>query len=29
MAPVIGCIGTSHAPTIGMAYDKGKQEDPG
>lgn len=28
MAQVIGCIGTSHVPTIGVAYDKGKQEDP-
>ncbi|MDM0078129.1 gallate dioxygenase [Variovorax sp. J2P1-59] len=28
MAKVIGCIGTSHVPTIGVAYDKGKQEDP-
>ena len=28
MAKIIGCIGTSHVPTIGVAYDKGKQEDP-
>ncbi|BDR09180.1 gallate dioxygenase [Comamonas thiooxydans] len=28
MAQIIGCIGTSHVPTIGVAYDKGKQEDP-
>jgi len=28
MARVIGGIGTSHVPTIGLAYDKGKQEHP-
>lgn len=28
MAKIIGCIGTSHVPTIGVAYDKGKQQDP-
>ncbi|SDR60902.1 gallate dioxygenase [Paraburkholderia tuberum] len=28
MAKIIGCIGTSHVPTIGVAYDKGKQTDP-
>lgn len=28
MAQIIGCIGTSHVPTIGVAYDKGKQQDP-
>ena len=28
MAKVIGGIGTSHVPTIGMAFDKGKQNDP-
>jgi len=28
MAKIIGCIGTSHVPTIGVAYDKGRQEDP-
>ena len=28
MAQVIGSIGTSHVPTIGVAYDQGKQEDP-
>ncbi|HEE6439031.1 gallate dioxygenase [Acinetobacter nosocomialis] len=28
MARIIGGIGTSHVPTIGLAYDKGKQEDP-
>ena len=28
MATIIGGIGTSHVPTIGMAYDKGKQDDP-
>jgi len=28
MAEIIGGIGTSHVPTIGMAYDKGKQVDP-
>lgn len=28
MATIIGGIGTSHVPTIGVAYDKGKQEDP-
>ncbi|HSV81872.1 MAG TPA: gallate dioxygenase [Ramlibacter sp.] len=28
MATLVGCIGTSHVPTIGVAYDKGKQEDP-
>jgi hypothetical protein len=28
MARVIGAIGTSHVPTIGVAYDKGKQLDP-
>ena len=25
---IIGGIGTSHVPTIAMAFDKGKQEDP-
>lgn len=28
MARIIGGIGTSHVPTIGMAFDKGKQDDP-
>lgn len=28
MARIIGGIGTSHVPTIGMAYDRGKQNDP-
>jgi hypothetical protein len=28
MARIIGAIGTSHVPTIGVAYDKGRQEDP-
>lgn len=28
MAKIIGGIGTSHVPTIGVAYDKGKQLDP-
>ncbi|HTS84887.1 MAG TPA: class III extradiol dioxygenase family protein, partial [Usitatibacter sp.] len=28
MARIIGGIGTSHVPTIGMAYDRGKQGDP-
>lgn len=28
MAKIIGGIGTSHVPTIGVAYDKGKQNDP-
>jgi protocatechuate 4,5-dioxygenase beta chain len=28
MARIVGGIGTSHVPTIGVAYDKGKQEDP-
>lgn len=28
MAQIIGAIGTSHVPTIGLAYDKGKQDDP-
>ncbi len=28
MARIIGGIGTSHVPTIGVAYDKGRQADP-
>jgi protocatechuate 4,5-dioxygenase beta chain len=28
MATIIGGIGTSHVPTIGIAYDKGKRDDP-
>lgn len=28
MARIIGGIGTSHVPTIGLAYDRGKQQDP-
>lgn len=28
MARIIGGIGTSHVPTIGMAFDKGRQADP-
>jgi protocatechuate 4,5-dioxygenase beta chain len=28
MASIIGGIGTSHVPTIGLAVDKGKQADP-
>ncbi len=28
MAKIIGGIGTSHVPTIGLAFDKGKQSDP-
>src|SRR2546427_8449752 len=28
MAKIIGGIGTSHVPTIGIAFDKGKQNDP-
>lgn len=28
MATIIGGIGTSHVPTIGLAYDKGRQHEP-
>ena len=28
MAKIVGAIGSSHVPTIGVAYDKGKQNDP-
>ena len=28
MATVIGGIGTSHAPTIGVAWDRGQQQEP-
>src|ERR1041384_5858771 len=28
MARIIGGIGTSHVPTIAMAFDKGKRDDP-
>ena len=28
MATIIGGIGTSHVPTIGVTYDKGRQNDP-
>ena len=28
MARIIGGIGTSHVPTIGMAFDQGKRDDP-
>jgi len=28
VATIIGGIGTSHVPTIAMAFDKGKQDDP-
>jgi protocatechuate 4,5-dioxygenase beta chain len=28
VAEIIGAIGTSHVPTIGVAYDKGRQADP-
>ncbi|CAN5524919.1 gallate dioxygenase [soil metagenome] len=28
MARIIGGIGTSHVPTIGVAYDKGRQQEP-
>jgi len=28
MARIVGGIGTSHVPTIAMAFDKGKQQDP-
>jgi protocatechuate 4,5-dioxygenase beta chain len=28
MATIVGGIGSSHAPTIGVAYDKGQQNDP-
>jgi gallate dioxygenase len=28
MARIIGGIGTSHVPTIGVAFDRGKQNDP-
>jgi len=28
MATIIGGIGTSHVPTIGLAFDRGKQADP-
>ena len=28
MARIVGGIGTSHVPTIGMAFDQGKQKDP-
>lgn len=28
MARIIGGIGTSHVPTIAIAFDKGKQDDP-
>ena len=28
MARIVGGIGTSHVPTIAMAFDRGKQDDP-
>ena len=28
MATIIGGIGTSHAPTIGVAWDRGQQKEP-
>ena len=28
MAAIIGGVATSHTPTIGFAYDQGKQDDP-
>lgn len=28
MAKIIGAIGTSHVPTIALAYDRGRQEEP-
>lgn len=28
MATIVGGIGSSHAPTIGVAYDRGQQNDP-
>src|ERR1700712_2868014 len=28
MAKIIGGIGTSHVPTIGLAYDRKRQDDP-
>jgi hypothetical protein len=28
MAAIIGGIGTSHVPTIAMAFDQGKEKDP-
>ena len=28
MAIILGGIGSSHVPTIGLAFDKGKQKDP-
>ena len=28
MARIIGGIGTSHVPTIGVAFDRDKREDP-
>ena len=28
MASILGGIGTSHVPTIGVAHDKGMQQDP-
>ena len=28
MATIIGGIGTSHVPTIGITYDKGRQNEP-
>ena len=28
MAKILGGIGTSHVPTIAMAFDRGKHEDP-
>ncbi len=28
MASILGGIGTSHVPTIGIAHDKGRQQDP-
>lgn len=28
MAKIVGAIGTSHVPTIGLAFDKKKQDDP-
>ena len=28
MARIIGGIGTSHVPTIAMAFDRGRQDDP-
>ena len=28
MATIVGGIGTSHVPSVGVAYDRGKQQSP-